>query len=198
MRPNIPQELCPGQAIPDAELRPWLAHLGVGTKVYRGCRLVGGERIRIGDATQIDEGVHLFAGEGLEIGRHVHLAFGSSVSGGGQCRIHDFAGLGAGVRIITGTEDVAGRGLTNPTVPAEYRTVRRGRVEIGAHAVVFTGTIVLPNVAIGEGAVIAAGSIVHHEVRPWGIYAGYPLTQVGVRPAAEVLALGARMKEQRP
>jgi acetyltransferase-like isoleucine patch superfamily enzyme len=71
-------------------------------------------------------------------------------------------------------------------------------VEIGAHAVVFTGTIVLPNVAIGEGAVIAAGSIVHHDVRPWGIYAGYPLTQVGVRPAAEVLALGARMKEQRP
>lgn len=150
---------------------------------------MGADRIEIGDYSQVDEGVWVFAGEGVWLGRHVHLAFGSSISGGGQCRIHDFAGIGAGVRILTGTDVADGTGLTNPTVPEQSRAVRRGAVEIGRHAVVFTNSVVFPEVTIGEGAVVAAGSLVHHSLAAWGIYAGSPLVQVGVRPKETVLRL---------
>lgn len=193
MTPAIPPEFRAGELMPEGDLRRHLAHCGAGARIYRGCRIVGGDRVRIGACSQIDEGVFLFAGEGLEIGRNVHVAFGASVSGGGTCVIGDFAGLGAGVRIITGSEDIGGEGLTNPTVPASMRKVNRGRVEIGPHAVVFTGSIVLPDVTIGEGAVVAAGSVVHRDLKPWGIYAGNPLVQVGVRRDDLIRVLALRV-----
>lgn len=185
-----PREFAPGELLAESVVARWLKSCGRGVKIFAGCRLIPPERIEVGDFSQIDEGVRIFAGEGVGIGRHVHLAFGSSISGGGACVIGDFAGLGAGVRLITGTDVVDAGGLTNPTVPPELRPVRRGRVEIGAHAVVFTNSVVLPGVVIGEGAVVAAGSVVHHALKPWGIYAGTPLVQVGTRDAEAVLEKG--------
>ncbi len=178
---NWDSMFCTGDLVPEEVLRERLRLCGAGVKVYAGARLVGAERIGIGDRSQIDEGVRVFAGEGVEIGRHVHLAFGSSVSGGGRCEIGDYASIAAGVRLLTGSDLADGSGLTNPTVPPELRSVMRGRVKIGAHAVVFTGAIVLPDVTVGEGAVVSAGGVVHRDLKPWGIYAGWPLVQIGVR-----------------
>ncbi len=188
-----PPEFATGRTLPEAEVRRWLGACGVGVKVYAGCRLIHAERIHLGDYSQIDEGVWIFAGEGVVIGRHAHLAFGSSISGGGSCRIGDFAGLGCGVRLISGTDLIDQDGLTNPTVPSERRTVRRGRIEIGAHAVIFTSAVVLPDVHIGEGAVVSAGAVVHHDLNAWGIYAGNPLVQVGVRASDEVRRKAAEL-----
>lgn len=193
---SLPAELRPGEVLPIEILRQGLAGCGKGVRVFRGCRIVGGDRVRIGDYSQIDEQVFVFGGEGVEIGRHVHLAVGSSILGGGWCEIGDFAGIAAGVRLVTGTEETAGMGLTNPTIPVAYRSVRRGRVTIGAHAVVFTASVVLPDVTIGEGAVVAAGSVVHHDLKPWGIYAGNPLTQVGVRASEAIRELAGKLRAE--
>jgi acetyltransferase-like isoleucine patch superfamily enzyme len=189
----LPPEFRDGELLPRSLLERWLGSVGRDVRVYRGCRLVGPRGIHLGNATQIDEGVFVFAGEGVTIGAHVHLAFGSSISGGGSCQIGDFAGIGAGVRIITGTEDVSGDGLTNPTIPTEFRRVNRSRVVVGPHAVIFTASQILPGVTIGEGAVVAAGSLVHHDLKPWSIYAGNPLTQIGLRPRDRILELAARL-----
>lgn len=183
---SCPPELREGELLPDSALRPWLRFCGQQVKVYRGSRLVPPEKISVGDYSQIDEGVSIFAGQGVEIGRYVHLAFGSSISGGGSCIIHDFVGLGAGTRLITGSDLLEG-GLTNPTVPAELRAVTRSKIEIHAHALIFTNALILPGVTIGEGAVVSAGSLVHHDLKPWVIYAGNPLVQVGLRRRDSVL-----------
>ena len=37
-----------------------------------------------------------------------------------------------------------------------------------------TGAIVLPGVTIGEGAVVAAGSVVTKDVEPWTVVGGNP------------------------
>jgi len=196
-RSQRPAEFSEGKALPEATVRRWLKACGKGVRIFAGSRLVGPERIEIGDSVQIDEGVWIFAGEGVTLGDHVHLAFGSSISGGGRCEIGDFAGIGAGVRLVTGSDDVDGRGLTNPTVPTLLRSVHRGRVLIGPHAVVFTNSVVLPDVSVGEGAVVAAASLVHHSLSPWGIYAGNPLVQIGVRPKDEILRLAERLPRPR-
>ena len=39
---------------------------------------------------------------------------------------------------------------------------------------VATGAIVLPGVTIGEGAVVAAGSVVTKDVEPWTVVGGNP------------------------
>jgi galactoside O-acetyltransferase len=191
---EIPFEFEVGQLIPEKEVRCWLKRCGMSVKVFRGCRMGNPERVELGDFSQIDEGVFLFAGEGIVIGRHVHLAFGSSISGGGRCDIGDFAGIGAGVRLITGTDMPDGEGLTNPTVPDKMRTVKRSYVNLGAHVVIYTNSVVLPGVTIGEGAVVAAGSVVHRDLKPWGIYAGNPLVQVGARIQEKILRLAEQVR----
>lgn len=192
---DLPPELSPPGLLALDDLRRGLRSCGKGVKVFRGCRIFPPGQVSLADNTQIDEGVWLLAGAGtIEVGRHVHFAFGSSVSGGGDCRIGDFAGIAAGVRLITGSEVADGSGLTNPTIPPTYRAVRRGRIEIGPHALVFTGTVVLPDVEIGAGAVVSAGCVVHRSLRAWGIYAGNPLIQVGVRPADRVLELAQKVE----
>ncbi len=193
---DLPAELRPAVLLEEAVLRRHLKFCGYNVRVYAGCRLVPPGAISLGDFTQIDEAVRIFAGEGVVIGRHVHLAFASSISGGGRCKIGDFAGIGAGVRFITGSEVVDGRCLTNPTVSAPWRQVERGHITIGAHALIFTNAVVLPNVSVGEGAVVAAGAVVHRDLNPWGIYAGIPLVQVGVRPRDKVLELERRLVQE--
>ena len=173
--------------------RQHLKQCGRGVKIYKGCRLVPAHQISIGDFSQIDESVQIFAGGGVEIGRHVHFAIGSSITGGGTCAIHDFVGIGAGTRIVTGSE-LLENGLSNPTIPPEFRAVSRGHVEIHAHALVFTSSVILPGVTIGEGAVISAGSIVHHDLKPWAIYGGTPLVQVGIRNAKSVQTHAIQLK----
>jgi galactoside O-acetyltransferase len=189
----LPPELREGGLVSESLLRHCLKRCGRGVRVFQGCRLVSPEAIELGDFCQVDEGVLLFAGEGIAVGRHVHLAAASSISGGGRCVLGDFAGIGVGVRLVTGTEVVDGAGLTNPTVPSSYRAVQRGSVVIGAHAVIFTNSVVLPSVLVGEGAVVAAGSVVHRDLKPWGVYAGNPLVQIGTRPAERILALAEQL-----
>ena len=190
---ETPPELQAGRLVAESALRRHLKRCGRGVRVFQTCRLVRAEVIELGEYSQVDEGVLLFGGEGLVVGRHVHLAAASSITGGGHCRIGDFAGIGVGVRLVTGTELVEGDGLTNPTIPAAYRTVQRGSVVIGAHAVIFTNSVVLPNVVVGAGAVVGAGSVVHRDLKPWRIYAGNPLVQVGVRRTETILVLAQRL-----
>jgi len=189
-----PPEFAHGELLPEALLVQWLCACGPNTKVFRGCRLVGGDRIQLGSNCQIDEGVWIFAGEEVTIGDHVHMAFASSISGGGRCRIGDFAGIGAGVRLVTGTDLVDGEGLTNPTIPEQFRRVHRGVIDVGAHAVVFTNAVVFPDITIGEGTVVGAGSLVHRNLSAWGIFAGNPLVQIGVRCKDRVLELADQLK----
>lgn len=185
-------EFCVAEAMDPATLKRFLRAVGSRVKVCRGSRWVAPELVELGDDTQIDEGVRIFGGLGVRIGRHVHFAFDSSISGGGECVVEDFASIGAAVRIITGTEETEG-GLSNPTVPAEFRKVRRDKVVIGRHAIIFTGAIVLPGVTVGEGAVVSAGSIVHHDLKPWRVYAGTPLVAVRVRDAKPILEAAQRL-----
>jgi phosphonate metabolism protein (transferase hexapeptide repeat family) len=58
---------------------------------------------------------------------------------------------------------------------------QRQRVRIGHDCWVGHKAIILPNVTIGNGAVIAAGAIVTKNVAPYTIVAGVPAKQVGKR-----------------
>ncbi len=177
--------LGPGLLLEDSFMRKRFKQLGKDVRIFINARIDRPELVSIGDNSQIDEGVYLFAGNGITIGCHVHLAFSSSVSGGGSCKIGNYASIGAGVRLITGSDNIE-EGLTNPTVSCDHRKVNRSSIEIGNHAVIFTGSIIFPGVKIGEGAVVSAGSIVHHDLKPWTVYGGMPLTAIKRRDKGKV------------
>jgi len=100
----------------------------------------------------------------------------------------DFSGLSAGCRIITGSDDFRSDYLTNPTISSEFRNVQLGFVKIGRPAVLGSNVVVMPNVHIGDGATVGAGSIVTKDLDSWCVYAGFSPRKVGERNSASVLA----------
>ncbi|EHR6470832.1 TPA: acyltransferase [Vibrio parahaemolyticus] len=139
--------------------------------IYSLAKVVGSNNLSLGEKSQIDDFCFINAGKKTEIGRNVHIASFSTIVGGGECVIGDFAGLSAGCRIITASDDFSGPYLTNPTVHADYTNVTSSKVEIGRHAIIGTNSVIFPGVTIGEGCAVGAGAVVRKNLKPWTVYA---------------------------
>lgn len=161
--------------------------LGENVKIYPGAKLYGREHISIGSNVIIDDFVFIYATAPIYIGSYVHISSFCSISGGGAVVLEDFSGLASGVRVVCGSDDFLGDGLTNPTVPAQYRNTRRSFVHVGRHVIIGANAVILPGVAIGEGAAVGAGSVISKSLEPWGVYAGLPARRIKTRPCEVIL-----------
>jgi len=163
--------------------------VGQNVIVYEPITIIKPEMISLANNIIISEFVYINGGLGTYIGNHIHIAAQSCISGGGYFVIEDFAGLSAGVKIITGSALFNGEGLTSPTLPADFQSVKRSFVIIKKHCVLATNVIVHPGVVIGEGAIVASGSIVTKDVEPWSIYMGTPAKKIKERDSRNILKL---------
>ena len=170
--------------------------VGRDVKIYRFAQIIKPEFISIGHGCQIDDFAWIHGGRGLDIGNRVHLCAFVTTAGGGVVKMGNYVGIAAGVRIVSGSDNFSGRGLTNPCIPAEFRSVDRSYVEIGDHAVILTNAIVLPGVRIGEGAVVMPGAIVRENLDPWGFYGGNPAAFVCNRPSKRIHEMTQQMIEK--
>jgi acetyltransferase-like isoleucine patch superfamily enzyme len=66
----------------------------------------------------------------------------------------------------------------------EYRL---GEVSIGDHVLIGANTTILPGVTIGDGAVVAAGSVVHKDVAAGAFVGGNPLRVINRSKDSEEL-----------
>jgi acetyltransferase-like isoleucine patch superfamily enzyme len=159
-------------------------------KVYELAKVVGRANFTLGVNSQIDDFCFINAGDKCVIGRNVHIASFTSIAGGGECYIDDFAGLSAGCRLITASDDFTGPYLTNPTVSPEYTNVNKGIIRIGKHAIIGTNCVIFPNVTIGEGCAVGAGAIIRKDLKAWTVYAviNGKLKALKERPQEVILA----------
>jgi galactoside O-acetyltransferase len=171
-----------------------LRRIGADVQIWPRAHVVRPEAVAFGDSVIIDDFVFLDGGQRADVGSFVHIASFTTIAGGGVLEMGDFAGLSGGVRLYTGNEDYSGGCLTNPAVPAPYRVPIRGRVRIGAHAIVGANAVILPDVHIGEGAVVGANSLVTRDCEPWTIYAGSPAKPIKARPSERIRALEAELR----
>jgi len=133
-------------------LRGWLGGLGEGASVLLGCRFLNGRKVFLGARTVINPGC-------LIDGRHFPVRIGADVS------------IGPEASLLTLGHD--------PQSP--LFADRGGAVTIGDRAWIAYRAVILPGVTVGEGAVIAAGSVVTRDVAPFTIVAGNPAEVVGER-----------------
>lgn len=169
------------------------AAIGEDVTIYPLAKIINPGNITIGSHVIIDDFAFIGNHRRLILGNHVHVSSHVSIVGGGEFLCCDFTAISPGVRILSGSDDFHGGGLTNSTVPARYRSVERGRVIIGAHVIIGANSVVLPNVKVGEGVTVGAGSVVTKDLEPWGIYAGAPARRIGVRPSERILELEAKL-----
>lgn len=163
------------------------AYVGKNVKVFKNTVLVNCQNIYLGDGCQIDDFVHIIASQPVRIGKRVHIACFTSIAGGGEVTIEDYCGLSAGCRLISGTEDFLGGGMTNPCVPEKYRKVIRSFVNIKKHAILGTNTVVYPGVTINEGVATGSGALINHDLDAWGVYMGSPARRIKERPREVIL-----------
>ena len=128
---------------------------------------------------------------GLTVGREAHIYGGMEIRDPGRITIGDGSVIGLNA-ILDGREGITiGRNvnlssevaiwtLQHDPQAANFGT-KGGPVVVEDRAWLSFRCTVLPGVTIGEGAVVAAGSIVTKDVAPFTIVAGIPAEQIGER-----------------
>ncbi len=175
------------------QLRRWLGkatlrRLGKASLIDCGAIINGARNIEIDDYVWIDRRVELDAPVGeITIGRRVHVAPGARISGHGGVYIGDYAAIGANAQILSHSEAIdGGKRLSGPMIIEEYKGMKTAPVRLERDCMIGTGAVVLPGVTVGEGAVVAANSLVIGNVASWRIVMGVPARPVGKRPPVSV------------
>jgi acetyltransferase-like isoleucine patch superfamily enzyme len=149
--------------------------LGSHVSISRKTSIYAPELISVGDDVRIDDYVFL-SGE-ITLGKHIHIApFCALIGGTGGAGVvmEDYSGLSGHVIVYSISDDYSGEFMTNPTIPAEYTNVQKGRVIIHKYAIVGASTVVLPGIVIGEGTAVGAMSLVARSLPGWKICSGAP------------------------
>lgn len=155
------------------------ASVGKGVQVFYWALILKPDVIELGDYVRIDDYTRLEGGQGLRIGRYVHICSFAGIYGGGEAQLGDYCGITQGARLITGTEQLDA--VMTAAAPRELRNPLRGKIIIEPHGFIGANAVVMPNITIGEGAVVGAGAVVTNDVLPWTIVAGVPARPVGYR-----------------
>lgn len=131
-----------------------------------------GGRIRIGDDCFVGQGSKIWSGssEGIRIGDRVLISH--------EVNIHDFDShsLDPDLR----AEHFMA--IRTSGHPPEVPDVASAPIMVGDDAWIGFGATVLKGVSIGEGAVVAARSVVTHDVAPWTLVAGFPARPIRELP----------------
>lgn len=127
--------------------------------------------IFIGKNTCILLGVKFLSLGKIRIGNNTIINYGTTIDNRGDILIGDNVSISRECLLLTADHEV---NSTNFGYRLDKITIQN-YVWIGSRA------IVLPGVTIGEGAVIAAGSVVTKNVNPYDIVAGIPARKIGDR-----------------
>lgn len=163
-----------------AEFMARFKSVGKQVQVFEHALVLKPEVIELADGVRIDDYTKTEGGRGLTIGKYVHIASFVGILGGGSAELGEYCAIAQGGRLVTGTEQITA--VMTAAAPRELRNTHIGHIVMEPHSFVGVNAVVLPDVVIGEGAVVGAGSVVTKNVPPWTIVAGVPAKVIGERP----------------
>lgn len=140
-------------------------------------------QVALGDGCTLEPGVIFkfdaicVPGPNIVFGAHCFIGAGCEFNIRRGLRVGAHSLLAAGSRFIDHDHDITPGKLIGHEPGPESPIVLGESVWVGANAVVLKG------VNIGDGAVIAAGAVVTHDVPAQEIWAGVPARKIGARDA---------------
>ncbi len=126
--------------------------------------------MKVGRNTNIFRKCFLQSLSGITVGNNCIIGFCCRLNGRGLIKIGNNVNIASETIMETGSHDF----VTNEAV---YKPIT---VKDNVH--IYTRSMILQGVTIGEGAIVAAGSVVTKDVPPFVIVAGVPAKVVGSRP----------------
>lgn len=125
---------------------------------------------RCGARFNAEQNVQFNFGHNLEAGSDVFLNRNVFLDTKGGIELGDGVGMGEGVFVFTHAHS-----------ESFHRERTYGKVTVGAYAKIYACSMVLPGVTVGEQAIVAAKSMVAHDVPPNTVVAGVPAKVVRER-----------------
>lgn len=150
--------------------------------------------LKIGDYVRLGDRVLLY-GEVFSLGDHFYCGDDVAITGGfASFSVGTFSGFASRVSVVLGKGHHRPQSLANVPfghIPCfdsaewikhfDYRGESTTLCEVGSDVWVGLGSIILPNVRIGDGAVISAGSVVTRDVPPYAVVGGHPAQVIAFR-----------------
>nr|WP_207745244.1 acyltransferase [Clostridium saudiense] len=127
--------------------------------------------MKSGNNVSICRYTELLAAEKLKTGNGVNIGWRCTIDARGEIEIGNNVVIASDSIILTADHDV-----NDTNFKARYR-----KITINDRAWICTRSTVLGGVTIGEGAVVAAGSVVTKDVEPYTIVGGIPAKVIGRR-----------------
>lgn len=124
--------------------------LGNKISIYGRVSVIAPGNIEIGDYVVLNEGVLLNGTDFIKIGDYIHISSGAQIHTGGLNLNHDYKKR---------------KHIKKPII-----------IENGAW--ICAGAIITPGIRIGEGSVIAAGSVVTKNVPKFELWGGVPAKKI--------------------
>lgn len=128
-------------------------------------------RATIGNNSYIDRNCYIMDANRLTVGKDTHINRQCTLDARGGLTIGNSVSISHGVFIMSGSHDINSKHFKGKFLP----------IHISDYVWIGCGAIILQNVNIGKGAVIAAGAVVTKNIPPYSIAAGVPAKIIGKR-----------------
>ena len=157
-----------------------LKYCGKDVRIFQLAKIINPEYAEIDDNCVILDFAFIDAAPFFKMGKYCNVGWHCVMEGNANIEIGDRVFFGPGSKVLSSTYEFNGY-YASEHLPEEVRSIRYGDIKICDDAYIGAGSIVLPGVTIGEGAVVGANSLVNRKLKPWGIYFGNPVKLVGMR-----------------
>jgi acetyltransferase-like isoleucine patch superfamily enzyme len=172
----------PGAELMGENVKQKLKKFGEGIRLMPMAKIANPQVVELEDFCRVRDFVFIWGGQGVKIGKYCDIQPHVVVWGGGSLEIGDRVSVGPGTVLLTavysheeGLKMVDGLG--EGSSKALY-----GKLVIGTDVYIGANCTVMPDITVGEGAILGAGSFVNKDCEPWGIYVGSPAKKIAVRP----------------
>jgi acetyltransferase-like isoleucine patch superfamily enzyme len=146
--------------------------------------------------TRVSNTAFLYYPKSIQLADNVFVWHYTILDGTAGLSVGEGTQIGAWVGIFTHSSHLAvryhGDSYQETPTPEKQHFIRRP-VRIGRYCFIGARSLVMPGVTIGDGVLVAAGSIVERDVPDFAIMKGTPAIQVGDTRTMDAKAFGPEM-----
>jgi galactoside O-acetyltransferase len=182
---SVPTDF-PGFELMGDNVRNKLKKCGQGVRIHPLTKICKPEVIELGDFCRIRDFVFIWGGLGVRVGKYSDLQPHVAIWGGGETIIGDYVSVAVGSVLLSAVYSHKEGLRMVDGLPEGHTKALLGKLVIENDVYIGANCTIMPDLTVGEGAVIGAHSFVNKDVQPWSINVGSPCRKIGERPRISI------------